>query len=39
MLSFLLNQVQIGIDDILLNFFATFCSVLGLQVSVLIRVS
>jgi len=39
MLTFLLNQIWIGIDDFLLNFFATFCSVLGLQVTVLIRVS
>jgi len=35
----LLIQICIGIDDILLNFFATFGSVLGLQVTVLIRVS
>jgi len=39
MLSFLLNQIWIGRDDILLNFFTTFSSVLGLQVAVLIRVS
>jgi len=39
MLSFLLNQIWIGIDDILLNFFATFGSVLGLHVTVLVRVS
>jgi len=37
MLSFLLNQIWIGIDDILLNFFTTFGSVLGLQVTALIR--
>jgi len=35
----LLIQICIGIDDILLKFFATFGSVLGLQVTVLIRVS
>jgi len=39
MLSFLLNEIWIGIDDFLLKFFATFGSVLGLQVTVLIRVS
>jgi len=39
MLSFLPNQICIGIDDILLNFFATFGSLLGLQVTVLIRLS
>jgi len=38
MLSFLLNQIWIGID-VLLNFFVTFGSVTGLQVIVLIRVS
>jgi len=37
--SFLLNLIWIGIDDFLLNFFATFGSVLGLQVTVLITVS
>jgi len=35
----LLNQIWIGIDVILLNFLATFVSVLGLQFIVLIRVS
>jgi len=39
MLSFLLNQIWIGIDDILLKFFATFGSVLELQFTVLTRVS
>ena len=39
MSPFLLNQIWIGIGDFLLNFFATFGSVLGLQVTVLIRVS
>jgi len=34
MLSFLLKQIWIGIDDFLLNFFATFASVLGLQITV-----
>jgi len=34
MLSFLLKQIWIGIDDFLLNFFATFGSVLGLQITV-----
>jgi len=38
MLSVLLNQIWIGIGDILLKFFATFSSVLGLQVTVFIRV-
>jgi len=33
MLSFLLEQIWIGIDYFLLNFFATFGSVLGLQVT------
>jgi len=33
------NQICIGIDDILLNFFATFGSVLRLQVTILIEVS
>jgi len=33
MLSFLLKQIWIGIDDVLLCFFATFGSVLGLQVT------
>ena len=32
-LSFLLNQIWIGIDNILLNFFTTFGSVLELQVT------
>jgi len=32
-------QIWIGIGDIFLRFFATFGSVLGLQVTVLIRVS
>jgi len=39
MLSFLLNQIWIGIDDFLLNFYVTFDLVLGLQVTVLIRIS
>jgi len=39
MLSFLLNPVMIGIDDFLLKFLATFSSVLGLQVTLLMRVS
>ena len=38
MLSVLLNQIWIGIGDFLLIFFATFGSLLGLQVAVLIRV-
>jgi len=38
-LSFLLNQDWIGIDYFLLNVFANFSSILGLQVTVLIRVS
>jgi len=33
MWSFLLEQIWIGIDDFLLNFIATFGSVLGLQVT------
>jgi len=33
MLSFLLKEIWIGRDDFLLNFFATFGSVLGLQVN------
>jgi len=37
MLSFLLKQIWIGIDDFLLNFFATFGSVLGLQVTKCVR--
>jgi len=37
MLSFLLNHILIGINDISLNFFATFGSVLRLHVTVLIR--
>jgi len=39
MLSVLLNQIWIGIDDFLLNVFTTFGPALGLQVTVLIRVS
>jgi len=39
MLSFLLNQIWIGIDYFLLKFFTTFGSVLRLQVTALIRVS
>jgi len=39
MLSFLLNQIWIGIDDIRLDFFSTFASVLGLYVMISIRVS
>jgi len=35
----LLNRIWIEIDDNLLNFFANFNSVLGLQVTVSIRVS
>jgi len=38
MLSFLLNQLWIGSDYFLLNFFVTTDSVWGLQVTVLIRV-
>jgi len=34
MLSFLLKQISIGIVYFLLNFFATFGSVLGLQLTV-----
>jgi len=34
MLSFLLKQFWIGIDDFLLNFFATFGSILELQITV-----
>jgi len=34
MLSFLLEQIWIGIDYFLLNFFATFASVFGLQITV-----
>jgi len=34
MLLFLLKQIWIGIDNFLLNFFATFDSVLGLQITV-----
>jgi len=34
MSAFLLNQIWIGIDDFLLNFFTTFGSVLGQQVTV-----
>jgi len=33
MLSFLIEQIWIGIDYFLLNFIATFGSVLGLQVT------
>jgi len=33
MLSFLLKQIWIGIDDFLLKFFATLCLVLGLQIT------
>jgi len=39
MLSFLLNRIWIEIDDILLYFFATFGSVLGLQGTLLTRLS
>ena len=39
MLSFLLNQIWIRIDDFLLKFFATLRSVLGQQDTVLIRIS
>jgi len=34
MLSFLLKQIWIGIDDFLLKFFATFGSAEGLQITV-----
>jgi len=34
MLSFLLNQIWIGIDYFLLNFIATFGSILGLQATI-----
>jgi len=37
MLSFLLNQIWIGTDDFLLNFFASFGSVFGLQATVAYR--
>jgi len=37
MLSFLLKQIWIGIDYFLSNFFATFGSVLGLQITVTFR--
>jgi len=37
-LSFLLNQIWNGIDDIPLNFFATFGQVLGLQVTAMVSV-
>jgi len=36
-LSFLLKQICIGIYDILLNFFVTFASVLGVQVTVWVQ--
>jgi len=39
MSSFFPNQIWIGTDDIFLNFFATFDSVLGRHVTVLIKVS
>jgi len=39
MLSFLLEQIWIGIDYYLLNFIATFGSVLGLQVTVGLQVN
>jgi len=29
------NQIWIGFDNIVFNFFATFCSVLGLQITAL----
>ena len=35
----MVNQIWIGIDDFLLNFFATFGSVLGLQVTVGLQVN
>jgi len=38
MLSFLLYQIWIEIDDFVLSFFATFGLILGLQVTVLIRI-
>jgi len=34
MISFLFKQIRVGIDDFLLKFFATFGSVLGLQITV-----
>jgi len=34
MSSFLLNQIWIGIDYFLLNFIATFGSILGLQATI-----
>jgi len=39
MLSFLLKQIWIGIDYLLLKFFATFGSVLRLQVTVGLQVN
>jgi len=36
-LSFLLKQICIGIYDILLNFFVTFASVFGVQVTVWVQ--
>jgi len=39
MLSFLLKQISIGIVYLLLNFFATFGSVLGLQLTVGLKVN
>jgi len=39
MLSFLLEQICIGIDHFLLNFIATFSSVLGLQVTAGLQVN
>jgi len=39
MLSFLLEQIWIGIDYFLMNFFTTFGSVLGLQVTVGLQVN
>jgi len=39
MSSLLHKQIWIGIDDFLLNFFASFSSVLGLQVTVGLQVN
>jgi len=39
MLLFLLKPIWIGIDDFILNFFATFVSVLGLQVTLELQVN
>jgi len=39
MLSFLLKQIWIGIEEFPLNFFATFGSVLGLHVTIGLQVN